>query len=69
MPTTQKFDKLLSFDAKMAGDTFETTAMNSNEAGPKLLPMFKLRSCIPIRRSWCATRYIMPSVPRISNRR
>ena len=45
--TTQKFDKLLSFDAKMAGDTFETTAMNSNEAGPKLLPMFKFTLMYP----------------------
>ncbi len=40
--TTQKFDKLLSFDATAAGDnTFETSSINSNEAGPKLIALFK----------------------------
>ncbi len=41
--TTQKFDKLLSFDAKLSGSTFETMADNSTaqDAGMRLIPLFK----------------------------
>ena len=46
--TTQKFDKLLSFDAKMAGDnSFEATAMNNTDAGPKLIQLFKFTLMYP----------------------
>ena len=41
--TTQKFDKLLSFDAKISGGTFENVAESgaAREAGLKLIPLFK----------------------------
>ena len=41
--TTQKFDKLLSFDAKLTGSTFESITDNnaSQDAGTRLMPLFK----------------------------
>ena len=41
--TTQKFDKLLSFDAKLSGSTFESITDNSvaQDASMRLIPLFK----------------------------
>ena len=43
--TTQKFDKLLSFDAKLSGSNFESAANSgssaSQEVSMKLIPLFK----------------------------
>ena len=41
--TTQKFDKLLSFDAKLTGSTFESITDNSaaQDASMRLIPLFK----------------------------
>ncbi|MBQ7964139.1 MAG: tetratricopeptide repeat protein, partial [Alistipes sp.] len=42
--TTQKFDKLLSFDAKLSGSSFESAAVSSTttqDVNMKLIPLFK----------------------------
>ena len=41
--TTQKFDKLLSFDAKLSGSSFESIATNgvTQDAGMRIMPLFK----------------------------
>ena len=47
--TTQKFDKLLSFDAKLTGSTFESVAGNSHSAdvNMKLIALYKFTLMYP----------------------